>query len=97
MKTSPISFDPATNSITFLDNNIGGAATVRTDAVIEDLVFVFKDRNRADGQPRPTSMYVETQITVRTRTIQPRDRATGNPLADAGSAFARTQLLKRRP
>ena len=71
-----VSYDPLTKSVTFLDNNIGGAATVRTDAVIEDLLFVFRDQQRAETTNPINVMYVETQITVRTRRIDP---ATGLP------------------
>ena len=62
--------------VTFLDNNIGGAATVRTDAVIEGLLFVFRDAQRAPTTNPANVSYVETQITVRTRRIDP---ATGLP------------------
>ena len=71
-----ISFDPVTNSITFLDNNLGGAATIRTDAVIENLEFVFKDRDRQPTANAANVMYIETQVTVRTRTI---NASTGLP------------------
>ena len=66
-----VSYDPETSSITFLDNNLGGGTTVRTDAVIDGLLFVYKD---VDHQPtgNPANVvYVETQVTVRTRTINP--------------------------
>jgi prepilin-type N-terminal cleavage/methylation domain-containing protein len=66
-----VSFDPGTSSITFLDNNLGGAATVRTDAVINGLLFVFKDVNHQPTANEANIVYVETQITVRTRTINP--------------------------
>jgi type II secretory pathway pseudopilin PulG len=71
-----VSYDPLTKSVTFLDNNIGGAATVRTDAVIEDLLFVYRDSQRAITANPANVTYVETQITVRTRRIDP---ATGLP------------------
>lgn len=71
-----VSYDPLSKSVTFLDNNIGGAATVRTDAVIEDLLFVFRDAQRATTVNPANVTYVETQITVRTRRIDP---ATGLP------------------
>lgn len=71
-----ISFDPATNSITFLDNNLGGGASIRTDAVIDNLNFVFKDVDHNPTANAANVIYVETQITVRTRTINP---ATGLP------------------
>jgi len=66
-----VSYDPATASITFLDNNLGGAATVRTDAVIDGLMFVFKDVNHQPTANALNVVYVETQVTVRTRTINP--------------------------
>jgi prepilin-type N-terminal cleavage/methylation domain-containing protein len=71
-----ISFDPVTNSITFLDNNIGGVATIRTDAVIEDLAFVFKTDTRQPTINPLNVTFVETQVTVRTRTI---NASTGLP------------------
>lgn len=76
MEDVTVSYDPVTSSIRFLDNNIGGGGEVRTDAVIEDLLFVFKDVNH-DVTLNPINVvYVETQITVRTRAIDP---ATGLP------------------
>jgi prepilin-type N-terminal cleavage/methylation domain-containing protein len=66
-----VAYDAATSSITFLDNNIGGAGTVRTDAVINGLNFVFKDVNHVPTANAANVVYVETQITVRTRTISP--------------------------
>jgi prepilin-type N-terminal cleavage/methylation domain-containing protein len=66
-----VSYDPDTSSITFLDNNLGGGATVRTDAVIDGLRFVFRDVDHvATGNPLNV-VYIETQVTVRTRTINP--------------------------
>jgi len=72
-----VSFDQGTNSITFRDNNIGGTATVRTDAVIEDLKFVFRNAARQETAINANVVYVETQVTIRTRTI---DVATGVPM-----------------
>jgi type II secretory pathway pseudopilin PulG len=66
-----VSYDPVTSSITFLDNNIGGAATVRTDAVIDGLLFVFKDVNHAPTNNPLNVVYIETQVTIRTRTLNP--------------------------
>ena len=88
-----VSYDPGTSSITFLDNNLGGGATVRTDAVIDGLLFVFKDVNHNPTANAANVVYIETQVTVRTRTINPFTDAAGNPLADAGSATARAQLI----
>jgi type II secretory pathway pseudopilin PulG len=69
-----ISHDPATNTITFLDNNTGGAITTRTDTVIEDLEFIFRDVAHAevdsvDQDNAEDVVYIETRITIRTRTI----------------------------
>jgi len=66
-----VSYDAATSSIKFLDNNIGGAGTVRTDAVIDCLNFVFKDVNHVPTAIPAKIVYVETQVTIRTRTINP--------------------------
>lgn len=64
-----VTFDPATNSITFLDNNLGGLATIRTDAVIEDLRFIYRDVARNVTANALNVVYVEIQVTIRTRTI----------------------------
>ena len=58
-----VSYDPLTSSITFLDNNLGGAATVRTDAVIDNLLFVFKDVNHQPTVNALNVVYIETQVT----------------------------------
>jgi len=71
-----VSYDSATKSITFRDNNTEDDATVRTDAVIEDLKFIFRNDQRQETTESIQVMYVETQITVRTRRINP---ATGLP------------------
>ena len=71
-----IAYDPGTSSITFVDNNLGGGATIRTDAVIAGLLFIFRDVNHAVTTNPLNTVYVETQVTVRTRTIDPN---TGAP------------------
>lgn len=72
-----VSLDHGANSITFLDNNIGGAATIRTDAVIENLRFIYRDAARNTTTNPLNVIYVETQVTIRTRTI---NAATGSPV-----------------
>lgn len=76
-----ISLDDAANTITFLDNNTGGAVSTRTDTVIEALDFVFRDsaHNVLDtAVANPINVvYIETRITIRTRTV---DAATGAPM-----------------
>jgi Tfp pilus assembly protein PilW len=74
-----ISLDAANDTIVFLDEAVGASATTRTDSVIEDLRFVYKDSDRATmtAPINPGNViYIETQITIRTRTIDPR---TGLP------------------
>ena len=66
-----VSYDPATSSITFLDNNLGGGAEVRTDAVIDGLLFIYKDVNHEATTNPANVVYVETQVTIRTRTLNP--------------------------
>ncbi|HYB95469.1 MAG TPA: prepilin-type N-terminal cleavage/methylation domain-containing protein [Vicinamibacterales bacterium] len=72
-----ISLDEETNTIVFLDNNTGGAVSTRTDTVIEDLNFVYRDSGRAITANAASVFYIEIQITVRTRTI---DVASGQPM-----------------
>jgi type II secretory pathway pseudopilin PulG len=89
-----ISHDDAQNTITFLDNNTGGIVATRTDTVIEDLTFIFRDSARAviDTDPvgaNPANvMWVETRIRIRTRTIDP---ATGQPLTRLMSSEVRVR------
>jgi hypothetical protein len=66
-----VSYDPVTSSIRFRDNNLGGLATVRTDAVIDGLLFVFKNASRQPTANAANVMFVETQVRIRTRTIDP--------------------------
>jgi len=77
-----ISLDNAANTITFLDNNTGGAVSTRTDTVIEDLRFIFRDSgHNALVTTLPGNqgnvVYIETRITIRTRTI---DASSGQPM-----------------
>jgi Tfp pilus assembly protein PilW len=70
-----VEYDPASLSIKFTDNNIG-TATIRTDAVIDRLRFIYRDDNHDPTANAENVIYVETQVTVRTRTIDP---ASGLP------------------
>lgn len=72
-----ISFDAANSVIVFLDNNLGGDATVRTDQVIDDLQFIYRDPERNITANGADVAYIEVQITVRTRTPDP---STGAPV-----------------
>lgn len=77
-----ISLDNVANTITFLDNNTGGAVSTRTDTVIEDLQFVFRDSghnqlNTTLPGNQGNVVYIETRIRIRTRTI---DASSGQPM-----------------
>jgi len=63
-----ISLDDANDTIVFLDEAVGEAATTRTDSVIEDLEFVYRDDERNITAVSANVLYVETRITVRSRT-----------------------------
>ena len=76
-----ISIDSDANTVTFLDNNTGAAVETRTDTVIEDLQFVFRNSDHgvvdsSDVDEAVNVVYVETRITIRSRTIDP---ASGAP------------------
>ncbi len=64
------------NTIEFLDEAVGAAATTRTDSVIDDLQFVYLDSARAPTAVQANVFYVQVQITIRTRTI---NAASGEP------------------
>jgi type II secretory pathway pseudopilin PulG len=71
-----ISLDAVNDTIVFQDEAVGAAATTRTDSVIENLRFVFKEDDReimdgSAGHPYTPAnvVYIETQITIRSRTI----------------------------
>jgi hypothetical protein len=72
-----VSFDPDTFTILFTDNNLGGGADVRTDAVIDNLAFIYKNSSHEVTAVAANVMYIEIQVRVRTRTI---DAATGSPI-----------------
>lgn len=89
-----ISYDSANKAIVFFDNNLAPEASIRTDAVIESLRFIYRDSTHSttDGAGNPITAanvaYVETQITVRTRTI---DAATGAPVMRTMSSEVRVR------
>jgi hypothetical protein len=77
-----ISLDNAANTITFFDNNTAGAVTTRTDTVIEDLRFVFRNSTHGLITARTAAaaasvVYIEARVTIRTRTI---DASSGQPM-----------------
>ena len=89
-----ISHDDANNTITFLDNNTGAVVATRTDTVIEDLTFVFRDSARVvidtdlvAANPANV-MWVEARIRIRTRTV---DASTGQPMTRLMSSEVRVR------
>jgi type II secretory pathway pseudopilin PulG len=72
-----IALDAANDVIVFTDNNIGGGSTVRTDKVIEDLRFIYRDSAHAITTVAAAVVFVTVQVTVRTRTI---DATSGAPM-----------------
>ena len=83
-----ISLDGANDAILFFDNNLGGAASIRTDAVIDDLRFIYRDAARAVTAVPANVRYVEIQITARTRTLDP---STGAPVSRTLSSEIRVR------
>jgi Tfp pilus assembly protein FimT len=71
-----ISYNATDRAITFQDVAVGSAATSRTDAVIQGLQFVYLDSGRAVTASPGAVFYVQTRITIRSRTINP---GTGLP------------------
>jgi len=66
-----IAYDPATSTITVLDNNTGGGAVARTDAVIAGLQFIYRDAQRAITTTPGAVAFIETRITVRSKLDDP--------------------------
>ncbi len=64
-----ISFDSTNNTIVFLDQAVGVTATTRTDNVIGGLEFVYLDSNRVETNVQGNIFYVQTRITIRSRTF----------------------------
>lgn len=66
-----VSYNAGQRAITFLDNNLGGGASIRTEAVITGLQFIYRDAARTvlTGVALVPNnvMYVETQLTIQPR------------------------------
>jgi hypothetical protein len=90
-----VSYDPNTLSITFLDNNLGGGASVRTEPVITALQFIYRDGSHDVLDPLDPGfsaaqvMYVETRISVRPRAI-------GNQSGDTTRVMSQEVRIKGR-
>ncbi len=91
-----ISYDADNRAIVFYDNNLAPEASIRTDAVIERLEFIYRNAARQTEDPPGTPItetnvrYIETRITVRTRTV---DSATGLPVMRTISSEVRVRGL----
>jgi hypothetical protein len=83
-----VSYDAATRSITFLDNNLGGAATVRTEPVVTNLEFIYRNGTHTLIDPvaaanacvalgEPATCWFAQVMYVETR-VTVRPRAIGN-------------------
>lgn len=67
-----VRYDAGTRTIQFLDNNLGLPAEIRTEPVITNLEFIYRDGSRnvlANPVVSAQVMYVETRITVQPRAI----------------------------
>lgn len=62
-----IAHDPVSNTVTITDNNAGGGARPLSDAQVTSLQFVFRDPNRAMTTTPANVAFVETRVTVQTR------------------------------
>ena len=69
-----ISYDSVTQTITRLDNSVGGAPVPMSDSVITALQFTFLDFNRAPAATDATTAIVQIAVTSQAPN---RDRNTG--------------------
>ncbi len=71
-----IAHDPAAQTITLLDNNLGGAPTPMTDGVITQLQFTHLDANRVVTANENAIAFVQVAVTAQGPN---RDRQLGQP------------------
>lgn len=67
-----VRYDAGTRTIQFVDNNLGLPAEIRTEPVITNLEFIYRDGSHnvlANPVVSAQVMYVETRITVTPRAI----------------------------
>ena len=83
-----ISLDAVNNAILFLDNNLGGGSSIRTDQVISDLRFIYYDSAHAVTAVADDVVFVDTRITVQSRTLDP---STGLPITRTVSSEIRVR------
>jgi hypothetical protein len=66
-----IAHDPVNRTITLTDIGTGGAAEARTDGVIQNLEFVYRDAAHAITTNPDAVAFVETRVAVRTKLDDP--------------------------
>ena len=71
-----IAHDPAAQTITVLDNNLGGAPIPMTDGVITQLQFTYLDANRVVTANENAIAFVQVAVTAQGPN---RDRQLGQP------------------
>lgn len=67
-----VRYDAATQTIQFLDNNLGLPAEIRTEPVVTNLEFIYRDGSHTVLANPVTSaqvMYVEARVTIRPRAV----------------------------
>jgi prepilin-type N-terminal cleavage/methylation domain-containing protein len=68
-----VRYDAGTLTIQFLDNNLGLPAEIRTEPVITNLQFIYRDGSHQPLTVNPIAsaqvMYVEARVTVRPRAV----------------------------
>jgi len=69
-----IAYDAANRAITSRDNNTQGAAVARTDAVVSNLQFVYRDASHTVTAVPSAVAYIEARVTVQTGVIDPTTR-----------------------
>ena len=101
-----VSYDAGQRSITFLDNNLGGTATIRTEPVITGLQFIYRDGQHVEidqvaaaaacvADAKPSTCWQAQVMYVETRiTVQP--RAIGNQGGNITRTLAQEVRIKGR-
>ncbi|MGE0039571.1 MAG: PilW family protein [Vicinamibacterales bacterium] len=70
-----IAYDAANQVVTLTDNNLGGGAVTRTDSIVTALQFAYLDSARNPTAVAAAVAFVQTSITVQTRTNDPTTNA----------------------
>jgi type II secretory pathway pseudopilin PulG len=83
-----IAHDPATNTVTLTDNNLGGAARPLTDGVVTGLEFIYRNPAHVVTATPANIAFVETRVTVRSRST---DLSLATPLTYTVSSEVRVR------